>query len=110
MKWTKQKLNNLFFFLGLAAVVVMLFTFDVSFVELWQYICHAGYWLIPIVGVAYEFNRYVGGHDTALTRFLSRPGLWLQNFTTNEPDDSMLEVAIRAIELVIPAEKGKDQW
>jgi len=66
--------------------------------------------LIPIVGVAYEFNRYVGGHDTALTRFLSRPGLWLQNFTTNEPDDSMLEVAIRAIELVIPAEKGKDQW
>ena len=66
--------------------------------------------LIPIVGVAYEFNRYVGGHDTALTRFLSRPGLWLQNFTTNEPDDSMLEVAIRAIELVIPAEKGKDRW
>ena len=66
--------------------------------------------LIPIVGVAYEFNRYVGGHDTALTRFLSRPGLWLQNFTTNEPDDSMLEVAIKAIELVIPTEKGKDKW
>ena len=66
--------------------------------------------LIPIVGVSYEFNRYVGGHDTALTRFLSRPGLWLQNFTTNEPDDSMLEVAIKAIELVIPAEKGKDAW
>ena len=66
--------------------------------------------LVPIVGVAYEFNRYVGGHDTPLTRFLSRPGLWLQNFTTNEPDDSMLEVAIKAIELVIPAEKGKDAW
>jgi hypothetical protein len=48
---TKQRLNNLFFFLGLAAVVVMLFTFDVSFVELWEHICHAGYWLIPIVGV-----------------------------------------------------------
>ncbi len=66
--------------------------------------------LIPIMGVAYEFNRYVGGHDTPVTRFLSRPGLWLQNFTTNEPDDSMLEVAIRAIELVIPEEKGKDAW
>ena len=51
MTWTKQRLNNLFFFLGLAAVVVMLFTFDVSFVELWQHLCHAGYWLIPIVGV-----------------------------------------------------------
>ena len=51
MKWTKQRLNNLFFLLGVAAVVVMLFTFDVSFIELWQHICHAGYWLIPIVGV-----------------------------------------------------------
>jgi hypothetical protein len=51
MKWTKQRLNNLFFFLGVAACVVMLFTFDVSFVELWQHLRHAGYWLIPIIGV-----------------------------------------------------------
>jgi len=51
MKWTKQRLNNLFFFLGCAAVVVMLLTFDVSFIELWEHICHAGYWLIPILGV-----------------------------------------------------------
>jgi hypothetical protein len=51
MTWTKQRLNNLFFFLGVAAVVVMLFTFDVSFVELWQHLCHAGYWLISIIGV-----------------------------------------------------------
>lgn len=51
MKWSKQKLNNIFFFLGVAAVVVMLLTFDVSFIELWEHICHAGYWLIPIVGV-----------------------------------------------------------
>lgn len=51
MKWTKRKLNNLFFFFGIAAVVVMLFTFDVSFAELWQYVTRAGYWLIPIVGV-----------------------------------------------------------
>ena len=51
MKWTKQRLNNLFFILGVVAVVVMLLTFDVSFVELWEHICHAGYWLIPIIGV-----------------------------------------------------------
>lgn len=51
MKWTKQRLNNLFFILGIVAIVVMLFTFDVSFVELWEHICHAGYWLIPIVGI-----------------------------------------------------------
>lgn len=51
MKWTKQRLNNLFFVVGVLACVVMLFTFDVSFVELWQHLCHAGYWLLPIIGV-----------------------------------------------------------
>ena len=66
--------------------------------------------LVPVVGITYEFNRYVGRHDNPVTSFLAKPGLWLQNFTTNEPDDSMLEVAIRALELVIPEEKGKDEW
>ena len=66
--------------------------------------------LVPVVGVTYEFNRYVGGHDNPVTNALAKPGLWLQNFTTNEPDDSMLEVAIRAMELVIPEQKGKDEW
>ena len=66
--------------------------------------------LIPVVGITYEFNRYVGRHDNPVTNFLAKPGLWLQNFTTNEPDDSMLEVAIRALELVSPEEKGKDNW
>ena len=66
--------------------------------------------LIPVVGVTYEFNRFVGAHDNVVTRILSAPGMWMQNFTTNEPDDSMIEVAIEAMKLVIPAEKGKDQW
>ena len=51
MKWTRKRVNNLFFFLGVATVVVMLFTFDVSFVELWDNLCRAGYWLIPILGI-----------------------------------------------------------
>ena len=51
MKWSKQTLNNIFFCLGLGMVFVMFFTFDVSFAELWQHICRAGYWLIPIVGI-----------------------------------------------------------
>ena len=65
---------------------------------------------IPVVGVTYEFNRFVGRHDNAVTRVLSAPGMWLQNFTTNEPDDSMLEVAIEALKLVLPEEQGKDAW
>ncbi len=66
--------------------------------------------LIPVVGITYEFNRYVGGHDNWLTRFLSKPGLWMQNFTTNEPDDSMIEVAIEAVKLVLPDHQGDDEW
>jgi len=63
-----------------------------------------------VVGVTYEFNRWVGRHDNALTRFLSAPGLWLQNFTTYEPEDGMIEVAIRDMELVIPETQGTDKW
>ena len=67
--------------------------------------------LLPlVVGITYEFNRYVGGHDNPVTNFLAKPGLWMQNFTTFEPDDSMIEVAIEALKRVIPAEEGKDQW
>ena len=51
MSLSKQSLNNIFFVVGVLACVVMLFTFDVSFVELWQHICRAGYWMFPILGV-----------------------------------------------------------
>ena len=67
--------------------------------------------LLPVVvGITYEINRYVGRHDNAVTRIMTAPGLWLQNFTTNEPDDSMIEVGIEALKLVLPEEKGADQW
>ena len=63
-----------------------------------------------IVGVTYEFNRYVGGHDGPVCRALRAPGMWMQNFTTFEPDDSMIEVGIEALKRVLPEEKGADQW
>ncbi|MBE6972671.1 MAG: DUF1385 domain-containing protein [Ruminococcaceae bacterium] len=66
--------------------------------------------LPAIVGVSYEFNRWCGRNDNALTRVLTAPGLWLQNFTTFEPDDSMIEVGIKALELVLPERKGDDKW
>ena len=67
--------------------------------------------LLPfVVSISYECNRFVGRHDNAMTRALSAPGMWFQHFTTNEPDDSMLEVAIEALKLVIPDEAGADRW
>ena len=64
MRWTRNKLNNLFFIIGVVAVVVMMLTFDVSFIELWQHVTRAGYWLIPIVGVwffIYAINALAWG-------------------------------------------------
>ena len=67
--------------------------------------------LLPVVvAISYECNRFVGRHDNRLTRILSAPGMWFQHFTTNEPDDSMIEVAIEALKLVIPEEAGADRW
>ena len=67
--------------------------------------------LLPVVvGVSYEINRWCGRHDNWLSAALSAPGKWLQHMTTNEPDDGMIECAIRALELVIPEEKGSDAW
>ena len=69
--------------------------------------------LLPlVVGITYEFNRWVGRHvqEGGIAKILTAPGMWLQNFTTNEPDDGMIEVAIRSLELVLPSEKGKDEW
>ena len=68
--------------------------------------------LLPvIVCVAYELNRRAGRHDTNIvSRIVTWPGKQLQRLTTNEPDDGMIECAIRAMELVIPEEKGKDAW
>lgn len=67
--------------------------------------------LIPlVVSFSYEINRWVGRHDNVFTRILSAPGMWFQNFTTNEPDDSMIEVGITALEAVLPANEGDDLW
>jgi len=67
--------------------------------------------LLPVVvGISYEIIKYAGRHDNLLTRVVSAPGLWLQRLTTNEPNDSQIEVAIASMLPVIPVEKGADQW
>ena len=59
--------------------------------------------LLPIVvGITYEINRWCGRHDNVLTRAMSAPGMWMQNFTTYEPDDSMIEVVKFCIHIPEP--------
>ena len=67
--------------------------------------------LVPVVvGISYEINRAVGRMDNGLSRVLTAPGLFMQRFTTVEPDDSMIEVAIEAIRRVIPQGEDEDRW
>ena len=67
--------------------------------------------LLPVViGISYEINRFAGRHDNWFTKILRAPGLWMQSFTTVEPEDSMVEVAIEALSRVIPKEQGADEW
>lgn len=57
--------------------------------------------LVPVIaGVSYEFIRVAGRSDNILVNMLSKPGMWLQNLTTREPDDSMIEVGIASVEAV----------
>lgn len=67
--------------------------------------------LLPVLlSVAYEINRWAGRHDNWLSSALTAPGKALQHLTTAEPDDSMMECAIEALEQVIPEQKGLDAW
>lgn len=67
--------------------------------------------LLPlVVGVTYEINRWAGRNDNWFTRILTAPGMWMQHFTTNEPDDSMIEVGIAAVQAVLPEKEGSDRW
>lgn len=67
--------------------------------------------LLPlVVAVTYEINRWAGRQNNRFSRILTAPGMWLQKFTTNEPDDSMIEVGIAAVQAVIPEEAGADRW
>lgn len=57
--------------------------------------------LVPVIaGISYEFIRFAGRSSSKIMGILSRPGIWVQGLTTKEPDDSMIEVAIRSVEAV----------
>lgn len=67
---------------------------------------------IPIIcSISFEILRFVGRHDRNwFCRLMSKPGLWLQKFTTEEPDGPIVEVAIASMQAVIPENKEDDVW
>jgi len=75
----------------------------------WRTVVKLG--LLPLtVGVGYELIKLAGRHDNWFTRLISAPGLWMQRITTVEPEDDMIECAIKALEAVIPEDPEADKW
>jgi len=67
--------------------------------------------LLPIVvAISYEIIKLAGRYDNILTRIISAPGKALQRLTTREPDDEMIEVAQKALELVLPDDEKEAAW
>ncbi len=87
-------------FLIIVMIISILFFMIIRVDNVWMRIV-SRIVLVPVIaGVSYEFLRLAGRSDSAIVNFLSKPGMWMQNLTTSEPDDSMIEVAIAAVEAV----------
>ncbi|MEN8905662.1 MAG: DUF1385 domain-containing protein [Clostridiales bacterium] len=67
---------------------------------------------IPLVaGVSYELLKFAGKRsDWQLMKIINAPGLAFQYFTTREPDDEQIEVAIEAFNNVLVDDKEADNW
>lgn len=68
--------------------------------------------MFPVIaGISYEINRLIGKSDSKFAYILSYPGLMVQKYATvKEPDDSQIEVAIKALKAVIPDNMEDDLW
>ena len=97
-------------FLFMVMIISILFFSLFSWSNVWVRILTRLALLPVVAGLSYEINRFAGRHDNALTNLLRKPGLALQKLTTAEPTDDMLEVAIEAMNRVIPENENEDNW
>ena len=66
--------------------------------------------LLPVIaGISYEVLKLAGSSENKFVNLLSKPGLAIQKLTTKEPDDSMIEVAIQAVEAVFDWRKYEEE-
>ena len=86
----------IFFVLAISIILLMLIQVESPLMRVIVRIA-----LIPVIaGISYEVLKLAGRSENPIINFLSRPGLAIQKLTTKEPDDSMIEVAIQAVEAV----------
>ncbi|MFZ5986824.1 MAG: DUF1385 domain-containing protein [Bacillota bacterium] len=67
--------------------------------------------LLPLVaGLSYEIIKFAGRSESKIMGIVNAPGLMFQRYTTREPDDSQIEVAIEAMKNVLVKSKEDDKW
>ena len=90
------------FLLIVMLVSILMFAF-LGWPDLWLRILSRVILLPLVAGISYEIIRFAGRSESPWVALFMKPGLWLQYLTTREPDDSQIEVAIRALEAAKPA-------
>ncbi len=93
------------FLLIVMVISILLFSFF-GWPGIWQRILIRLLLLPLVAGLSYEAIKLAGAKDNIFTRILSQPGLWLQLLTTKKPDDGQVEVAISALQAVLPENKA----
>ncbi len=86
----------LFFVLAIGIILLLLIRVESPVMRVAMRIA-----LLPVIaGISYEVLKLAGRSENPVVNLLSKPGLAVQKLTTKEPDDSMIEVAIQAVEAV----------
>jgi uncharacterized protein YqhQ len=74
---------------------------------IWEFLLRIA--TLPIIaGIAYEFNRFAGRHENWFVKILRAPDMAMQRFTTKEPTDDMIEVAIIALKEALTLDEAPD--
>lgn len=92
------------FLLIVMVVSIIMFAF-LGWPDLWVRILSRVVLLPIVAGISYEIIRYAGKTTNPIMHLAILPGLWLQKITTNQPEDDMVEVAIKSLEAVTVEEK-----
>lgn len=88
---------------------IIFFSFDVFSNNVWQRILIRIIFIPIVAGISYELLKLFARYDNFLTRIFKAPGLWLQRLTTKEPEDQMVEVALKAFTTVIELQENPDK-
>ncbi len=95
----------LFIVMFISIIVFMFINVDNTFLRMLYRVL-----LVPVIaGISYEFIKFAGKHDNKCIYILSVPGMWVQRLTTREPEDAMMEVAIKSVEAVLDWETYVDE-